>query len=180
MQATRRTQGGHWHGQLQAYGPQSYAPQPAGSLDFQQQHPSGKTHRDHQRPRFYPDYLPRVWFGQDVATWIAKIEHIVLEFGEEIVCTEIFAHSFISGDAIRLWYMHLPEQIKMGMTTDPGCWKRFRLQMEQRFPVGVSLRQIVAELQVWRQHLVMRWSQQEPEPLYGCRPHGPEQRYRCD
>jgi hypothetical protein len=141
MQATRRTQGGHWHGQQQAYAPQSYAPQPAGSLDFQQQRPSDETYRDHRRPQFHPDYLPRVWFGQDVATWIAKMEHIVLQFGEEIVCPEIFAHSFISGDAIKLWYMDLSVPHRKGMTTAPGCWQRFKEEMEHRFSFDVGLRQ---------------------------------------
>jgi hypothetical protein len=104
------------------------------------------TSRDHRsKPRFRPDSLPQIWFGDDVAKWIAEMEHVILQHGEEIVCPEIFAHSFISGDAIKLWYMDLPVPTRKAMTTAPGCWTHFKEHMEHRFSVDVGLRQIEAE-----------------------------------
>jgi hypothetical protein len=122
--------------------PQSFAPQSVGSADFQQQRQYDDTHR---KPRFRPESLPVVRFGDDVATWVAVMDHIILQHGEEIVCPEIFAHCFQSGDAMQLWYMDNDSLWKQVVTTKPGCWDRFKAFIEQRFSVDVGLRQIAAE-----------------------------------
>jgi hypothetical protein len=128
----------------QSYAPPSQAPS-AGPFDFQQQRQPDGVYQDHRKPRFRPESLPQVWFGCDVAKWIVEMEHTVLQYGEEIVCPEIFAHSFLSGDAIKLWYMDLSLPHRKGMTSGPGCWQRFKEEMEHRFSVDVGLRQIEAE-----------------------------------
>jgi hypothetical protein len=130
----------------QSYAPPSQAPS-AGPFDFQQQRQPDGVYQDHRKPRFRPESLPQVWFGCEVAKWIVEMEHTVLQYGdsEEIVCPEIFAHSFLSGDAIKLWYMDLSLPHRKGMTSGPGCWQRFKEEMEHRFSVDVGLRQIKAE-----------------------------------
>jgi hypothetical protein len=122
--------------------PQSYVPQSVGSADFQQQRQYDDTHR---KPRFRPESLPTVRYGEDVATWVTVMDHIILQHGEEIVCPEIFAHCFQSGDAIQLWYMDNDSLWKSVVTTKPGCWDRFKVFFEQHFSVDVGLRQIAAE-----------------------------------
>jgi hypothetical protein len=98
-----------------------------------------------RRPRFRTDSLQPVRYGDDVATWLVEMDHIVLKHGEEIVCPEIFGHCFQSGDAIKLWYMGLDPDLRKHYTTGPGCWKRFRNVMERRFTADVALRQLAAE-----------------------------------
>jgi hypothetical protein len=122
--------------------PQSYVPQSVGSADFQRQRQYGDTHK---KPRFRPESLPAVRFGDDVATWVAVMDHIILQHGEEIVCPEIFAHCFQSGDAMQLWYMDNDSLWKTVVTTKPGCWSPLKAFIEQRFSVDVGLRQIEAE-----------------------------------
>jgi hypothetical protein len=122
--------------------PQSFAPQSVGSADFQQQRQYDDTHR---KPRFRPESLPIVRFGDDVATWVAVMDHIILQHGDEIVCPEFFAHCFQSGDAMQLWYMDNDSLWKKVVTTKPGCWDRFKAFIEQRFSVDVGRRQIEAE-----------------------------------
>jgi hypothetical protein len=122
--------------------PQSYVPQSIGSADFQQQRQYDDTHR---KPRFRPESLPTVRYGEDVATWVTVMDHIILQHGEEIVCPEIFAHCFQTGDAIQLWYMDNDSLWKSVVTTKPGCWDCFKAFFEQRFSVDVGLRQIEAE-----------------------------------
>jgi hypothetical protein len=99
----------------------------------------------HRKPRFRPESLPTVRYGEDVATWVTVMDHIILQHGEEIVCPEIFAQCFHSGDAIQLWYMDNDSLWKSVVTTKPGCWDRFKAFFEQRFSVDVGLRQIEAE-----------------------------------
>jgi hypothetical protein len=98
-----------------------------------------------RRPRFRTDSLQPVRYGDDVATWLVEMDHIVLKHGEETVCPEIFGHCFQSGDAIKLWYMGLEPDLREHYTTGSGCWKRFRGVMERRFTADVALRQLAAE-----------------------------------
>jgi hypothetical protein len=104
----------------------------------------GDTYKD-RRPRFRTDSLTPVRYGDDVATWLVEMDHIVLKHGEEIVCPEIFGHCFQSGDAIKLWYMGLDPDLRRLYTTGSGCWQRFRNVMERRFTADVGLRQLAAE-----------------------------------
>jgi hypothetical protein len=139
MQATRRTHGGHWHGQQQAYAPQS-----SGSHDFPRQRhfdergASGyDSYRENRsKHRFRPDTLPQVRYDDDLAMWWAEMDHIVLQYGEEIVCPEILANCFLTGDAIKVWYLGMDSLFRTWMTTEPGCWGRFKTFMKGRFPVG--------------------------------------------
>jgi hypothetical protein len=73
------------------------------------------------------------------------MDHIILEHNEEIVCPEIFAHCFQSGDPIQLWYMDNDSLWKSVVTTKPGCLGGFKAFFEQRFSVDVGLRQIEPE-----------------------------------
>jgi hypothetical protein len=139
MQATRRTHGGHWHGQQQAYAPQS-----SGSHDFPRQRHFDKrgasgydSYRENRsKHRFRPDTLPQVRYDDDLAMWWAEMDHIVLQYGEEIVCPEILANCFLTGDAIKVWYLGMDSLFRTWMTTEPGCWGRFKTFMKGRFPVG--------------------------------------------
>jgi hypothetical protein len=98
-----------------------------------------------RRPRFRTDSLQPVRYGDDVATWLVEMDHIVLKHGEETVCPEIFGHCFQSGDAIKLWYMGLEPDLREKYTTRSGCWKRFRGVMERRLTADVALRQLATE-----------------------------------
>jgi hypothetical protein len=102
------------------------------------------TYKD-RRPRFRTDSLTAVRYGDDVATWLVEMDHIVLKHGEEVVCPEIFGHCFQSGDAIKLWFMGLDPDIREHYTSGSGCWKRFRSVMERRFTADVATRQLAAE-----------------------------------
>jgi hypothetical protein len=97
------------------------------------------------KPRFRPDSLPKIKYGDDVNVWIAEMGHAVVQHGEEIVCPEIFANCFTSGDAIKLWYMDMPSEFRTMITTKIGCWDRFKSVMEKRFTVDIGIRQITAE-----------------------------------
>jgi hypothetical protein len=97
------------------------------------------------KPRFRPDSLPKVKYGDDVSVWIAEMDHAVLQHGEEIVCPEIFANCFTSGDAIKLWYMGMPSEFRTMLTTKVGCWDRFKSVMQKRFTVDIGVRQMAAE-----------------------------------
>jgi hypothetical protein len=104
----------------------------------------GDTYKD-RRPRFRTDSLTPVRYGDDVATWLVEMDHIVLKHGEEIVCPEIFGHCFQSADTIKLWYMGLDPDLRRLYTTGSGCWQRFRNVMERRLTADVGLRQLAAE-----------------------------------
>jgi hypothetical protein len=97
------------------------------------------------KPRFRPDSLPKVKYGDDVSVWIAEMDHAVLQHGEEIVCPEIFANCFTSGDAIKLWYMGMPSEFRTMITTKVDCWDRFKSVMQKRFTVDIGVRQMAAE-----------------------------------
>jgi hypothetical protein len=97
------------------------------------------------KPRFRPDALPKIKYGDDVNVWIAEMDHAVIQHGEEIVCPEIFANCFTSGDAIKLWYMDMPSEFRTMITTKVGCWDRFKSVMEKRFTVDIGIRQMTAE-----------------------------------
>jgi hypothetical protein len=97
------------------------------------------------KPRFRPDSLPKIKYGEDVNVWIAEMDHAVVQHGEEIVCPEIFANCFTSGDAIKLWYMDMPSEFRTMITTKVGCWDRFKSVMEKRFTVDIGIRQMAAE-----------------------------------
>jgi hypothetical protein len=129
--------------------PQSYVPQSVGPADFQQHRQYDDTHK---KPRFRPESLPAVRYGDDISTWVTVMDHIILQHGEEIVCPEIFAHCFQSGDAIQLWYMDNDSLWKTVVTTKPGCWGRFKAFIEQRFSVDIGIRQIEAEDRVRHPH----------------------------
>jgi hypothetical protein len=97
------------------------------------------------KPRFRPDSLPTIKYGDDVNLWVSEMDHAVIQHGEEIVCPEIFANCFTSGDAIKLWYMDMPSEFKLMITTKAGCWERFKSAMEKRFTVDIGMRQMTAE-----------------------------------
>jgi hypothetical protein len=67
------------------------------------------------------------------------MDHAVIQNGEEIVCPEIFANCFTSGDAINLWYMDMLSEFRMMITTKVGCWDRFKLVMEKRFTMDIGI-----------------------------------------
>jgi hypothetical protein len=49
-----------------------------------------ENHRDwSSKPRFRPDSLPQMKYGDDVSMWIAEMDHVVIQHGEEMVCPEI-------------------------------------------------------------------------------------------
>jgi hypothetical protein len=73
------------------------------------------------------------------------MDHAVIQHGEEIVCSEIFANCFTSGDAINLWYMDMPSEFRMMIPTKVGCWDRFKLVMEKRFTVDIGISQMTAK-----------------------------------
>jgi hypothetical protein len=128
--------------------PQSYAPQSAGSVDFQQQQrqPDGTYNwKEHRKPRFRPESLPHVRYGDDIASWLADMDHVVMQHGEEVVCPEIFSNCFQSGDAIKVWYMGMGSHVIEAFTSGSGCWGRFRKLMEKHFMADISLRQLAAE-----------------------------------
>jgi hypothetical protein len=97
------------------------------------------------KPRFRPDSLPKIKYGDDVNVWIAEMDHAVVQHGEEIVCPEVFANCFTSGDAIKLWYMDMPSEFRTMITTKVGCWDRFKSVMEKRFTVDIGIRQMTVE-----------------------------------
>jgi hypothetical protein len=119
--------------------PQSYACQSAGSVDFpqQQRQPDG-TYKEHRKPRFRPESLPHVRYREDIALWLADMDHIVMPHGEEVVCPEIFSNCFQTGDAIKVWYMGMGSHVIEAFTSGTGCWSRFKKLMEKHFMADIS------------------------------------------
>jgi hypothetical protein len=126
----------------QSQAPQSYAPQSVGSADFQ---PLRHSDDNYKRPRFRPETLPAIRYGEDIELWLAEMDNAVLQHGEEIVCPEIFANCFQPGDPIKVWYLGTGPDFRRIMTTKPGCWDRFKDVMSTRFSVDISMRQLAAE-----------------------------------
>jgi hypothetical protein len=89
-----------------------------------------------------------VKYGDDVSVWITEMDHAVFQHGEEIVCPEIFANCFTSGDAIKLWYMDIPSEFRAMITTKVDRWNRFKSVIQKRFTVDIGMRQMAAKHRV--------------------------------
>jgi hypothetical protein len=162
MQATSWTQGGHWHGQQQAYAPQSYAaPQPYRDVPqsyaphWQSQAPQSQSPQSYapqshasQSPESHEHEPPRQHHFDEhggcnddedaVARWFAEVDRMVLQYGEEIVCPKVFANSFESDDAFKVWCLGMPSVVRTMITTKPGCWNRFKILFSKWFLTDVS------------------------------------------
>jgi hypothetical protein len=73
-----------------------------------------------------------------VARWFAEVDRMVLQDGEEIVCPKVFANSFQSDDGFKVWCSGMPSVVTTMITTQPGCWNRFKSLFSKWFFADVS------------------------------------------
>jgi hypothetical protein len=97
------------------------------------------------QPRFNPNDLPQILFGEDVEEWLAIMDHVVGSFGELIVCPHILPRCFAPGDPIRDWYLTKPAATHTYVTTGDGCWERFKRVFRARFKPDVGTLQFEAD-----------------------------------
>jgi hypothetical protein len=83
--------------------------------------------------RFNPNDLPQLRFGEDLEEWISVMDHMVTSFGEQTTCPHILPRCFVQGDPIRDWYLTKPDEVHTFVTTDIGCWGRFKTPLRARF-----------------------------------------------
>jgi hypothetical protein len=97
------------------------------------------------QPRFTPNDLPQILFGNDFEEWLSEMDHIVSSFGETVVCPHILPRCFVQGDPIRDWYLTKPSATHSMVTTGEGCWERFKLLLRSRFKPDLGVLQYEAE-----------------------------------
>jgi hypothetical protein len=97
------------------------------------------------QPRFNPNDLPQILFGEDVEEWLSIMDHVVSSFGELIVCPHILPRCFVQGDPIRDWYLTKPAATHTYVTTGDGCWERFKRVFRSRFKPDVGTLQFEAD-----------------------------------
>jgi hypothetical protein len=104
-------------------------------------------HRHGQQQPHFDERDGREFDADDLARWLAEMDRMVVQYGEEIICPVIFANSFQSDGPFKVWYLGMPSVVRTMITTRPGCWDRFKQLFSKRFLIDVSprLRQLMAE-----------------------------------
>jgi hypothetical protein len=93
------------------------------------------------QPPFNPNDLPQLLFGEDLEEWISMMDNIVTSFGEQTTCPHILRRCFVQGDRPRDWYLTNPDEVHLFVTTDVGCWTRFKTLMRARFKPDLGVMQ---------------------------------------
>jgi hypothetical protein len=97
------------------------------------------------QPRFSPNDLPQILFGNDFEEWISEMNHIVSSFGDTVVCPHILPQCFVQGDPIRDWYLTQPSATHAFVTVGAGCWDRFKSLLRSRFRPDLGILQYEAD-----------------------------------
>jgi hypothetical protein len=97
------------------------------------------------QPRFSPNDLPQILFGDDLEEWISEMDHIVTSFGESVVCPHVLPRCFAQGDPIRDWYLTQPAATHIFVTAGNGCWDRFKTLLRSRFRPDLGVLQFEAD-----------------------------------
>jgi hypothetical protein len=73
------------------------------------------------------------------------MDHIVTSCGEQTTCPDILPCCFVQGDPIRDWYHTKPDEVHTFVTTDVGCWARFKTLLRARFKPDLGVLQFEAD-----------------------------------
>jgi hypothetical protein len=98
-----------------------------------------------RQPRFNPNDLPQIQFGDDLEEWISEMDHIVSSFGETVVCPHVLPRCFVQGDPIRDWYLTKPATTHSFVTVGDDCWQRFKTLLRSRFRPDLGVIQFEAD-----------------------------------
>jgi len=101
--------------------------------------------RQWKTARFDPALMPKFKVEDDLEQWISEIQIEVDIFGEELICSLIWRHCFMSNSSVKNWYSILGGRMQAFMTKDEGCWLYFMQKMREVWSKPLVVAQREAE-----------------------------------